>query len=289
MNVIVIGRGKVGSAILARSRAPLSVRLVSARGALPRALDGADLIVLAARDTALPSLARRLRRRAKQPLRAAVIHVAGGLGPEVLASLAGRCAGVGRAHPLLSFADAKRGPELRGAVWLVEGDRVAVARARAFARALGGVPRAWKLDPARYHAAAALTANGAAALAGASARVLQAAGVPASEIAPALGALLRSVAENVARLGLPGALTGPVRRGDARAVARHLQALAVEDPEIAGLYRAAAVAQLALAEALGEASPRELRAVGRALGRARSSSPRVDSLAARRRRDSSRK
>lgn len=266
MNVLVVGRGKVAHAIRAKLGAPHRVRLVASRGRAPRIDDDVDLVVLAVRDDALPELARQLSAAHPRPMAAAVIHVAGARGPEALSALAGRCAGVGRAHPLVSFAARRVVPELGGALWLVDGERVAVARARRFARALGGAPRRWpRVSPAAYHAAAALTANGAVALAGAAARVLVDAGAPASEVAPALGVLLRSVAENVTRLGLPGALTGPVRRGDADTVARHRAALVGQPSEIKELYRAAAAAQLPLAEELGEATPAELRRVRRVL------------------------
>ena len=251
MNVVFVGRGKVARALHAKlSQTQHRSRLVASRGRVP-AIDGnVDLVVLCVRDDAIEAAARRL---AERPLRAAVIHVAGAQGPEALAPLAGRCAGVGRAHPLASFASNRVHPDLCGVSWRVDGERVAVSRARALVLALGGVPRRWPgVTPAAYHAAAGR-------------QVLVGAGAPPRDVDPALGALLRTVAENLVRLGLPRALTGPIRRGDAATVASHLRALERQPKEIKELYRACGVAQLGLARALGEARPGALAEVARVL------------------------
>ena len=265
MKVLFIGRGKVARALQAQLRkTDHPSRLIPSRGRLPDLGDDVDLVVLCVRDDALDALIGRLV--AQRPSRAAIVHVAGGRGPEVLSGLAGRCAGVARAHPLVSFASARVHPNLDGALWMINGDRVAVLRARRLARALGGVPRSWPgVAPASYHAAAALAANGTAALAAAATRVLVDAGAPPAEVLPAIAVLLRSVVENLQRLGLPGALTGPIRRGDAGAVAGHRAAMSSQSVEIQELYRWCGLAQLGLAHALGEAPPADLAAVERAL------------------------
>jgi len=56
----------------------------------------------------------------------------------------------------------------------------------------------------------------------------------------------------VENLGFPDALTGPVRRGDPAAIERGAQTLASRAPEALPLYRAAVLAQVPLARALGE-------------------------------------
>ena len=267
MNVVIIGRGKVGRALFAKLKhRQHTVRLHAARGKWPRVASDVELIVLAVRDDALPNVARRLARHAKPALAAAVVHVAGALGPDVLAPLRGRSAGVGSAHPLVSFASTKRFPDFDGALLLVAGDRVAVSRARRLGRALGCVPRSWpSVSAERYHALAALVSNGAVALAATAAHELVAAGAPAGEVTPALGVLLRTVAENLLKLGLPTALTGPIRRGDAATVAKHLRQFERQGSEITGLYRALGLAQLPLAAAIGEATPAAQRAIRQAL------------------------
>jgi predicted short-subunit dehydrogenase-like oxidoreductase (DUF2520 family) len=258
--VIVLGAGKVGKALASgvrRARCP--VRAYPARAPLPRRLDAA-LLVLCVRDGALAELAAKLGGRVSA--RTAVVHVAGAHGPSVLEPLRGQCAGIGQAHPLLSFASPRVQPELEGAHLLVAGERAAVARARALARLLGMVPRTWPdIDLALYHAAAGLLANGSAALAAAAARLLGAAGCPTDELGPVLGPLLRSVADNVARLGTPEALTGPIRRGDASTVRAHLVGIERATPELLPLYVACARAQLPMARALREAEPASLRQI----------------------------
>lgn len=269
MKVLFYGAGKLGRTLAREARrAGLRVTLRAARRGAPRRIDH-DLVVLCVRDPDLPAAALALAGALGR--RSAVVHVAGALGPEVLSALRKRVAGVGQAHPMLSFASAAAPPSLAGAHVLVMGDRVAVLRASRLARALGMLPRRLtRLDRTRYHAAAGLVANGSAALAGAGARLLVAAGVPRRAVPLMLGPLLRSVAENVTRLGVPQALTGPVRRGDAVTIRRHLDAIAHATPELVALYTAVARAQLPQARVLGDAPARALREVERVLGGAQS-------------------
>jgi predicted short-subunit dehydrogenase-like oxidoreductase (DUF2520 family) len=218
-----------------------------------------DLLVLAVRDGVLPELACALAAGPSVSARTAVIHVAGALGPEVLAPLRDCSAGVAQAHPMLSFASKHVVPRLTGGHLLVSGDAVAVRRARRLARVLGMVARSWiDVDRAMYHAAAGLLANGAAALAGASAELLELAGCPIQDTGRVLAPLLRSVADNLQSLGLPAALTGPVRRGDAETVLRHMAAIERAMPQILPLYRESVSAQLSMALALGDASRQKL-------------------------------
>jgi len=248
--VFVFGAGKVGRALhaaLRKAKWPVTMR--AARKGLPKKTIDADIVVLALRDKQLAETIPILR----LARRAVVVHVAGALRSDVLAPLRSRCAGVAQMHPMISFASYTYFPTLgRGNVH-VEGDAVAVKRATRLARALGMTPRHFaNLDPVGYHAAAALLANGAAALAAQAAEVLVASNVPRKEAPKLLGPLLRSVAENVENLGFPDALTGPVRRGDVAAIERGAQTLAARAPEALPLYRAAVLAQVPLARALGE-------------------------------------
>lgn len=256
MRVVIFGAGKVGRSLARALRAAgVRVTLRAARRGPPTRPIDADLLLLAVRDGALAKLARELA----VTRRTAVVHLAGALGPEVLAPLRGRSAGVGQAHPMISFASPTRVPDLGGGHLLVAGDRAAVARARRMARALGMTARAWPdVDRALYHAAGGLVANGATALAAAGAQLLVLAGAPERDVPRVLGPLLRSVAGNVAALGLPEALTGPVRRGDASAVRAHLERIRRDAPGLAQLYLAAARAQIPLAKALGDATPAAL-------------------------------
>jgi predicted short-subunit dehydrogenase-like oxidoreductase (DUF2520 family) len=262
--VLILGAGKVGRTLasgLRRAGCPVTIR--PARRALPRRLDAA-LLVLCVRDRTLGELAAALRGRVSA--RTAVVHVAGAHGPSILEPLRGHCAGIGQAHPLLSFASPRVLPALTGAHLLIAGERVALARTRALARRLGMIPRRWaSVELPLYHAAAGLLANGSAALAAAAERLLRAAGCPPDELGRVLGPLLRSVADNVTRLGTPHALTGPIRRGDAGTVHAHLVALERALPELLPLYVACAQAQLPMARALKEAPRASLRRIEKEL------------------------
>jgi predicted short-subunit dehydrogenase-like oxidoreductase (DUF2520 family) len=278
MNVAILGAGKVGRALFrALAQARVRVRLVPLRRQ-SRARFDEDLLIVAVRDPELPRVARELARGDRVAASTAVVHVAGGVDPEVLAPLRARSAGIGQAHPMLSFASPRWAPALAGGHLLLRGDRVAVQRGRQLARALGMVARRWEpLDAALYHAAGGLVANGAAALCAAGARLLELAGAPASDTPKVLGPLLASVANNVGRLGFPESLTGPIRRGDARAVSAHLERIRARAPELLPLYGALAELQLQLASQIGEAPAKrlnEVRRTVRASGRRASLRPR---------------
>jgi predicted short-subunit dehydrogenase-like oxidoreductase (DUF2520 family) len=262
--VFVYGAGKLGSA-LARALRRCGVRttLRAARKGLPRAIR-ADIVVLAVRDGELRPLAKTLARQRLVPRRAVVVHVSGAFGVAPLAPVRRICAGVAQMHPMISFASKTFTPGLARGTVHVQGDRVAVARARRIARALGMTPRTIRgLDKVAYHAAAGLVANGAAALAAMGAKLLEHAGVPTKVAPKMLGPLLRSVADNVEALGAPDALTGPVRRGEVAAVKRHLATLQEMLPEAVLLYLASAEAQIAPARAIGDAPPGKFEAIVR--------------------------
>ena len=216
-------------------------------------MDG-DVVLLAVRDEDIATLAETMATERTVSKRAVVLHMAGALDAAPLAPLRGLCAGVGRMHPMLSFASTRFSPDLAGGSVHIQGDRAAVARARRIARLLRMTAcTTRRLDATLYHAAAGLVANGGAALAAVGAELLARAGVPARIAPKMLGPLLRSVAENVRGLGFPDALTGPVRRGEVQGVQRHLTVLRAKAREAVELYLASVEAQLPLARAIGDA------------------------------------
>ncbi len=270
MRVFLYGAGKVGRALARAIRARgWKATLRPARAGLPRQRIAADLVILCVRDRDLASAAAALAESGVLPKTAACVHAAGGLGPEPLAALRRACAGVGQMHPMISFASLTSFPDLARGQVHVQGDPIAVTRARALAKKLGMSPRTVTgLDTTGYHAAAGLVANGAAALAALGAELLVRSGVAPADAPKMLGPLLRSVAENVERLGFPAALTGPVRRGDAGAIARHAGLLRERLPDAVPLFLAAARAQLPLARSLGEAPASAFDAIARVLDEA---------------------
>jgi predicted short-subunit dehydrogenase-like oxidoreductase (DUF2520 family) len=163
-------------------------------------------------------------------------------------------------HPLVSFAAASTDPRaLQGATLLATGDASAVRVVKKVAHSLGALVQVVpQLDRVRYHAGAALLANGSAALAALAASLMTEAGMPPARLPGALAALLRSVARNLETVGVPGLLTGPVRRGDLEAIKR--QAAVLQGPALAA-FRGLLAPQLELARAIGDAPKASLDAV----------------------------
>ncbi len=270
MKVFILGAGKVGRALAAAlKQRGTSVSLRPGRKGVPTTRIDADVIVLALRDKQLGPVAADLASSGVVPRTAVVVHNAGSLPAEVLAPLRGLCAGIAQMHPMISFASRSRFPTLARGHVHVKGDPKAEKRARALSKSLGMTPRTFaKLDTVGYHAAAGLVANGAAALAAIGVELLVASGVPRADAPKMLGPLLRSVAENVESLGFPDALTGPVRRGDAGAIGRQIELLRERLPEALPLFVASGLAQLPIAERIGDAPKEHLREVGAVLERA---------------------
>ncbi|GAB4208701.1 MAG: hypothetical protein OHK0013_27430 [Sandaracinaceae bacterium] len=211
---------------------------------------GARLVWLAVPDPALPEVAERvashlrvLPPRARRPV---VVHASGATSPSVLAPCRGAGAPIAAAHPLVSFGTPHTA--LAGASFVLAGDAPAVRAVAAMVRKLGARPVHALLHGPRYHAAAALLANGSAALAALAVDALVREGLSEQVAARSIGALLRSVADNVVRVGPTRALTGPIARGDAAAVARHLAALEASAQDD---YRAVSRIVLRAAEAAG--------------------------------------
>ncbi len=255
--VHVQGAGKVGRGLAALLRAKgAKVTLRAAREGLPSRIV-ADIVVLAVRDKDIGPLAAQLATSGIVPKKAVCVHVAGSQEAAVLEPLRAVCAGIAQMHPMISFASLDVLPSVERGQLHVDGDALAVERARALGKLLGMTPRSFpKMDKVLYHAAAGLVANGASALAALGARLLEVAGVPEADAPKMLGPLLRSVAENVEALGFPAALTGPIRRGDAATVVRQAELLRAKLPSLLAFYVESGKAQLPMARALAEA-PKE--------------------------------
>ncbi len=260
--VFILGAGKVGSALAAVCKhAGIAVTLRAARRGLPKRID-ADLIILAVRDKELTPYATQLATGKHVQSTSICVHCAGALDATPLAPLRGACRGVAQMHPMISFASTRVHPGLARGNMHVQGDAPAVRVASAFARRIGMTPRTIPgLEPIGYHAAAALTANGAVALAAGAMELLGTSGVDRKTATAMLAPLLRSVADNIERLGFPDALTGPIRRGDPAAVARALDVVQTRAPHVVALFVAASALQVPLAAELGEVTAENLDAV----------------------------
>jgi predicted short-subunit dehydrogenase-like oxidoreductase (DUF2520 family) len=274
VGTVIVGRGKVGRALLgALAARGHSAQLAAGRTVSAATIGSARLVVLALPDAALAPVAQRLAPGLARG--AVVLHCAGRLGIEPLAACEAVGAEVGVMHPLVSFASKRRSPPLLGATFVIAGSPRAVAAARSLARQVGAQPLVAPVHGAAYHAAAAMLAGGSVALAGHAIDVLVGLGMERGAARRALSGLLASIAANLALLDAPEALTGPVARGDAAAVAAHRAALAALAPEALSVYDAIAPAVLDIAVRAGleEARAGDVR---RALSR-------VDQRATRRR------
>ncbi|NCQ59696.1 MAG: DUF2520 domain-containing protein [Myxococcales bacterium] len=269
--VLVLGRGKVGHGLShALKAAGVPTRLRSARHVRAVDLAGAWVAVLAVPDAAILETSARVAPQLR--LHVPLLHCAGGQAA-TLAQAVSSGHPVGAMHPLVSFADAKHPPTLVGTSFVIAGDAPASAAAKRLAHAVGALSVVRALHGPAYHAAAALVANGATALAALGIELLEALDVPPRDAARAMGALLRSVGENVERLGLPRALTGPVARGDVKSVSAHRRALAAHSRVLAA-YDAVApsILDVAVAAGLAPERARALRRVIRARGAGRDQS-----------------
>jgi predicted short-subunit dehydrogenase-like oxidoreductase (DUF2520 family) len=189
-----------------------------------------DAIVIAVPDRAIAEVAGRLA-AIDLPASIPILHTSGTHSGDVLQPLAERGHAVGSVHPLAAIADPISGADrLAGATWGVEGGGAAGALAERIVHACGG--RALHVAPGgkpAYHAAAVFASNYAVTLLSVAERLMEQAGVPATEARPALTALAAGAVENLGARGPAGALTGPIVRGDVETVAMHLGRLSADE------------------------------------------------------------
>jgi predicted short-subunit dehydrogenase-like oxidoreductase (DUF2520 family) len=258
MNVLIIGRGRVGNGLKRALQASETLEVSAAgRRCKPASVAMADAVLLAVSDESIPNLARTIAPHLKRG--ATVLHCAGARGTDELEACRASGAAVGVMHPLVSFASKQRSPSLCGTTFTVNGSPRAITTSRRIARACGARVVLAETEGAGYHAAAALAANGAAALAFVSVGLLERIGFQRRSAERAIGGLLQSVGENVQSLGVPGALTGPIVRGEAEVVANHRAALRSFGPDGLSAYDALVPIIVRCARAAGLAQAKASR------------------------------
>ncbi|MBI2568492.1 MAG: DUF2520 domain-containing protein [Candidatus Schekmanbacteria bacterium] len=286
MKIFVVGAGRLGRALIAffaqggheivgasnrtaagaaaaRERTGVDA-VVSSSPVLPAAV---DMVWITVPDRNIASVAAAMHAQSPIPPSTVLVHAAGALPAAVLRNAVPSAGGVAAAHPLQTFADSRRGPQMaREAVWFLEGDAEAQSRVRELLHGCGARTRPLPTkDRALYHAAAVLASNALVALASAATRALGPVGLGREEALAALLPLMSAAVRNLAAEGLPRALTGPIARGDAAVVAAHVRALAAVVPDVREAYTVLAKETVRLARELGEASAEELDAVSAAL------------------------
>lgn len=237
--IVVVGRGRVGTALSAAARAAgLPVRLAASADA-PHAARGATAALLCVPDTAIGTVAASLA--ADPP--ALVGHVSGATALDPLAaSTAPRTFSL---HPLQSFGGASATLASTPAA-IAGSDGEAERFASALAEALGMTPFTVPEESrVAYHAAASIASNFLIALQESAAELLESSGI--EDARELLAPLVLQTAANWAERG-PDALTGPIARGDAATVERHRAALREQAPELLALYDVMAERTRALAE-----------------------------------------
>jgi predicted short-subunit dehydrogenase-like oxidoreductase (DUF2520 family) len=213
--VMVVGRGRVGSALNAR---------LEERGLAGGTAADADLVLLCVPDQVIAEVAARF------PPGPWVAHVSGAT---PLASLAPHVRRFGL-HPLQTFTQSRGAEQIDGA-WAAVTAETDEARARAWWLADRLGLKAFDLrDDMRvlYHAGAAMASNFLVTLYRSASRLVEHAGAPPEALLP----LIRRTMDN----GFD--LTGPIARGDWSTVDAHLEKIHAELPELEPLYRALAQA-----------------------------------------------
>ena len=261
MKVAIIGAGVLGTSLgVLLQRAHHEVVAISSRtlrsaraaatvlggvqvvGDAGLAALGADVVLLAVPDRAIPTVSIQVAAGGAMRRGAVVAHLSGALPAGVLAGVRAAGGHCGSMHPLQSFADVETAlTTLPGSFFFLEGDVEAVDLLRSLVLSLDGRPV--PLDSqakALYHAAACAASNFLVTLVDYAASLMVKAGVPPDVAMPALLPLVRGTVQNLEAVGLPDALTGPIARGDVGTVRNHLAALRRVPGDLVRVYVALA-------------------------------------------------
>lgn len=255
----IVGAGRVGQAlglvlrgagypigsVVCRSASAARTACAFIGGGTARAigrltrLDG-DVVLIAASDTAIGAVAKRLAKLPDDFEGRTVLHVSGSLDATELSPLKARRAAIGSCHPLQSFATAEMGAaRIAGSTFTIEGDRAAVKVAARLARDAGGRPvRIRASRKPLYHAAAVMASGHVTTLLDASLEAMRAAGFGDDEALEAVMPLVEGTLANIRRTGTVVALTGPFARADEVTIDRNREALSMVDEALARLYDA---------------------------------------------------
>lgn len=285
MRVVVVGAGRVGTAVAVLLRAA-GHDLVAVAGreatreraaahlpgvpvmTVEEAVPLGELVLLGVPDDLLASLVVDLAAAGSFREGQWVAHVSGAAGLGVLSPAC--AAGTRRLalHPLQTFPDVEHAlasiPGCAAAVTADEEEGFALGER--LARDLGARPFRLANDMRPlYHAAAVFASNYLVAVSGAAARLFAEAGVP--EPVAAMLPLQMATLANVGALGPAAALTGPAVRGDAGTVAANLEALAAHERGLVPAYVVLCRLALDLAEGGGRLSAERRASVEEVLAR----------------------
>ena len=191
-------------------------------------LPPSDFILITTPDDEIADAAHQLAVSQKGPPRGrAVLHTSGALSSDILSPLEETGFHVGSMHPLVSVSDPRVGAEaLRGAFYCVEGDSVALRRARSIVGDLKGQSFSIKAsNKTLYHAAAVMASGHLVALFDLAVEMLVNCGLSQRSAQKVLVPLVESTVKNLKISDPAHALTGSFARGDVATVRSHLRAL----------------------------------------------------------------
>lgn len=269
MDVVVVGAGRVGTALAVRLRAAgHRVVAVSGRDATPErarrylpsvsvlpaevAARRGEVVLIGTPDDAIEPMCSALAEAGALTTGTVVAHLSGATSVSALAAASSLGAATLSIHPLQTFPSVDAALErLAGCPFAItSATEAGLALGEALAHDAGGRP--FRLEDAAkplYHAAAVIASNYLVAVTALAERAGAAAGLadPLALLAP----LQRATLDNVHSLGSAAALTGPAVRGDAGTIDRNLAALSAAAPEVVGAYVVLARAAMDLAERAG--------------------------------------
>lgn len=209
-----------------------------------------DLVMLSVGDGAVAEVAAWLAGTV-DPVGLVVFHCSGAQDLSALEPLRRRGAAVAALHPVKAFADpAREAATFDGVVCTLQGDAEAIAALAPAVAAIGGEPVILPetVDRRLYHAGAVFASNYLATLVQAALDAHAAAGIDASTSRRILAPILRDALAAILDKDPVQALTGPIARGDVDAVAAQAEAIAMQDADLAQLYRTLGLRTIRLAQ-----------------------------------------
>jgi predicted short-subunit dehydrogenase-like oxidoreductase (DUF2520 family) len=203
--------------MLARSIGACAVTLASARLS-------ADVVWLCVSDGAIASCASELAVGRSWAGKYA-LHSSGALTSDELSALQRQGARVASVHPMMTFVR-RSVPSLKRVGFAIEGDRAAVALARAIVKALGGASFSIVKDAKPlYHAWGAFGSPLLVMELAMAEHVARAAGINETAARRTIEPIVRRTIDNYFAHGAAAAFSGPLVRGDIDTVRRHLREL----------------------------------------------------------------
>jgi len=240
MKIGIIGRGRVGSALLRNLSGSLSISDCENKEKLVQIC---DVIFLTVPDRVIKEMAVAIAKG--NLVGKTFFHCSGSLGLEPLAALERHGGQIGSLHPLQSFGSLTT--DFFGVYMALDGSKKAKIIGDEIAALLGA--KTFRLPEAErqlYHAAACLASNYVVALISIAQNIMSRWTDDEKAALEALLPLLAGTVHNLQQTPLAAtALTGPIARGDVTTVAGHLAVLPEKYQEV---YKAVGKITVALAE-----------------------------------------